>query len=213
MNHRGVSLGPACCVPRTLRGAVRRAGDTSAALLAVATALLLAGCAIDPTVIDVEITSAAEMPQIPVLQIAVTRDADPLSPGVARYVPVRSSASVDGGRPAFIFPVTMSMTVRDGWSGPATLTVEARLWDEAANTEGLVVASGTARVTVAPRQRVRTSVTLEPGPLTCPNASVDPGEECDDGNRSGGDGCSPGCRRETTTTDGGADSGGGPDAA
>jgi cysteine-rich repeat protein len=39
---------------------------------------------------------------------------------------------------------------------------------------------------------------LIPTVLPCGNGIVDGGEECDDGNTTGGDGCSAGCRREPT---------------
>lgn len=38
----------------------------------------------------------------------------------------------------------------------------------------------------------------------CGNGVVDAGEDCDDGNRAGGDGCSPACRAEAAAADAGA---------
>ena len=46
-----------------------------------------------------------------------------------------------------------------------------------------------------------------PGPATCGNGVVDPGEQCDDGNTTSGDGCSSTCQDETTMP--GKKSGGG----
>lgn len=185
----------------------RRARETFGVLLLAAATLHVAACAIDPTVIDVEIASATDVERVPILQLTVTRDADPLSPIVSRTVPVRSWTLTDGGIPAFAFPATTSIAVPDGWAGPATLTVEARLWNEMASTEGAVVASGTAPLTIVPRERVRTNVMLALGSLTCSNGVVDSGEGCDDGNRIAGDGCSPGCTVETTPAHGGFDAG------
>ena len=36
----------------------------------------------------------------------------------------------------------------------------------------------------------------EPGSHCCGNGVVDPGEECDDGNKNNGDGCSADCKNE-----------------
>jgi cysteine-rich repeat protein len=36
-----------------------------------------------------------------------------------------------------------------------------------------------------------------PWPCTCGDGTLDPGEQCDDGNKTDGDGCSAGCQLES----------------
>src|SRR5690242_18073018 len=47
-----------------------------------------------------------------------------------------------------------------------------------------------------------------PPPATCGNGQIDPGEQCDDGNTTSGDGCSATCQTEPTMGGGGGGGGG-----
>jgi cysteine-rich repeat protein len=67
------------------------------------------------------------------------------------------------------------------------------------------VSNGAVSVPINSGGRTNASVELRAGASLCGNGVIDPGEECDDGNRVSGDGCSFECLREDGGTDSGRD--------
>lgn len=112
------------------------------------------------------------------------------------------------------FPTAFSVTLPvDGARETLDIVVEGM----AARS---VVAYGTNRVMAKSGGFAEVAIRLAEGENPCGNGDLDRGEECDDHNRVGGDGCDPICRREPGTDGGamdlgsdGADDGGAPDSA
>ena len=98
---------------------------------------------------------------------------------------------IDGGAD-IVLPTNFSGGLPANRTGMITVTVEAR------DAAGAPVADGAGSATLDPSGLTSIIISLSPAvPPVCGDGTVDAGEECDDGNTMGGDGCSPSCVLET----------------
>jgi hypothetical protein len=118
------------------------------ALAVVAVALCTAGCAKDPTTVNVTVNADATAPPILILRTTVTDADDPSRVGSSeRSSPYASDDAADRPGP-FAFPTDIPLTIDPTFAGPVIVTVEGLDWDThaviaAGSTTGSVVAQAT----------------------------------------------------------------------
>jgi cysteine-rich repeat protein len=100
------------------------------------------------------------------------------------------------------FPSSVVLSLPNARSGAVDLAIEAL--DDKRNLIGQASVSGTIAVGGRIDLQVQIRVVKGSSGATCGNGVLEPGEECDDGNRISGDGCSFNCMQETNgSIDGG----------
>jgi cysteine-rich repeat protein len=100
-------------------------------------------------------------------------------------------------------PTAFSVTL------PATRAGNLDVALDALDAQAAVVASGAGSVPVKPGGRAEVSITLVAGASLCGNGHLDPGEECDDGDRISNGTCDFRCHRPVSVVvDAGAETGG-----
>lgn len=125
------------------------------ALAALAIALCAAGCAKDPTAVNVTVSADATVPPILILRTTVTDADDPTRVGSSeRSSPYASDDAADRPGP-FGFPVDIALTIDATFAGPVLVTVEGIDWDTHA-----VTAAGSTTGTVVAQQTTAASLTL-----------------------------------------------------
>jgi cysteine-rich repeat protein len=150
--------------------------------------------------------------------VLVTVSADPAATGVVQLRTTLSNQSmsaidlfpqqVAAGMKMLTFPTMFSLTVARARSGTLDLALDGL------DASGTAIASGTGSVTLSPGGTADLGVSLNAGASLCGNSVVDPGEQCDDGNRVSEGVCDFMCRASGSTGAGGAsgiDGGGGSD--
>src|SRR6185369_766447 len=100
-------------------------------------------------------------------------------------------------RPAPLpFPMLLPISVDSAIGSPVIITIEGLDWDDRTT----VLAAGTTTATPIPEHQTSAAVALAGGALTCGDGTLDPGERCDDGNHTAGDGCNPFCLTEASAS-------------
>jgi len=125
------------------------------ALAAVAVALCGAGCAKDPTAVNVTVYADATAPAILILRTTVTDADDPSRVGSSeRSAPYASDDAADRPGP-FGFPTDISLTIDPTFAGPVVVAVEGLDWDTHA-----VIAAGSTTASVVAQTTTMASLTL-----------------------------------------------------
>jgi hypothetical protein len=123
--------------------------------LALAVALCGAGCAKDPTAVDVTVNADATAPAILLLRTTVTDADDPSRVGSSeRSSPYASDDAADRPGP-FGFPTDIALTIDPTFAGPVVVTVEGLDWDTHA-----VIAAGSTTASVVAQTTTAASLTL-----------------------------------------------------
>lgn len=155
---------------------------------AVALAVVAAaGCSKADSVVVVSVTAEPAVPAVTQIRVTMSN----AGVGDVRLYPQATSAT------GISFPTAFSIIIPRARSGALDLALEGM-------SGGTVVANGSARAVIVVGGRTDVTVQLALGPALCGNHMIDPGEQCDDGNRVSGDGCDFMCRAENPV-DGGAD--------
>ena len=139
------------------------------------------------------LTVTAEANLAPVAHVRVT-----MSNAAANNIKVFPRVGDAASSTPINFPATLAIVIPRSRSGLLDLAVDGL------DAAMAVVANGAISVAINSGGRTNASVQLRAGPSLCGNGVVDPGEECDDGNRVSGDGCDFMCTLEKSR-DGGID--------
>src|SRR5262249_12284771 len=142
--------------------------------------------------------------------LVVTVDADATVTGVTQLRAFVSNASMSSANvfPAqrstadIGFPTRFSLTIPRARSGAIDVALDG------CDSRGVTVANGAGSATLVPGGTASLAITLHPGPSSCGNGTLDPGEQCDDGNRISEGVCDFQCQVAGTGADGGARDGG-----
>ncbi len=158
---------------------------------AVVWALVLsaAACSSSDSVVVVNVT--AEGAALPVTRLRLS-----LSSGAVKDTKLFPDAG-DASTMVLVWPATLALVLPRARTGSLDLAVDGL------DAGGVVVAAGSAQTIIVVGGRTTVSVTLARSSGACGDGKMGPTEECDDGNRFSGDGCSFVCLRESTG--GGAD--------
>jgi cysteine-rich repeat protein len=145
--------------------------------------------------------------------VVVDVDAPPAVTGVVRLRATLSNAGssdvklfpvADGGAGPLAFPSAFSVTLARARSGAVDIALDGLGAGDA------VVANGAGSVRLDPGNRVEVRITLAAGASLCGNGRVDPGEQCDDGDRVTSGTCDYRCQLipgDAGTGDAGVDAG------
>jgi hypothetical protein len=115
----------------------------------------LAGCAKDPTTIDVAVGIDATVPPLLILGIDVASVADPTRAVSSRLTSPYASDAADRPGP-FLFPLLLPVSVDASLAGPVMVTVEGIDWPPSY----AVIASGSAAATVVAQQSTSVDIVL-----------------------------------------------------
>jgi cysteine-rich repeat protein len=145
--------------------------------------------------------------------VVIAVDADPDVTGVVQLramlsLPDDGSASLRSFPSALpssplAFPTAFSVTFDPSHTGELDVALDG----VAADTR--LVANGSGSVRIDPGHRVDGSITLHAGASLCGNGRLDPGEQCDDGDRISSGTCDFQCMARVPPSDGGAGGGAG----
>jgi hypothetical protein len=120
-----------------------------------AVALCGAGCAKDPTAVNVTVNADATVPPLLILRTTVTDADEPTRIGSSnRTSPYASDDAADRPGP-FGFPYDIALTIDATFAGPVVITVEGLDWDTNA-----VTAAGSTTGSVVAQQMTTASLTL-----------------------------------------------------
>ena len=158
-----------------------------------ATHLVLAGCSKSgDSVVVVALT--AEGAVAPIVQLRATIS----NAGTADLL-LYPQNPPDGGLSPITFPASFAITLPSSHRGDLDIAVDGL------DATGTTTAWGAERVALVVSGRADAAIVMRPGPASCGNRRIDPGEDCDDNNRASGDGCDFLCRREVVRPDAGMD--------
>ena len=149
--------------------------------------------------------------------VLVTVSGDPAVTGVVQLRATLSNQSmwatnlfpqhVAAGAPVLTFPTMFTLTVPRARSGTLDVALDGL------DASGIAIANGTASVTLLPGGTTDLAISLRAGASLCGNGRVDPGEQCDDGNRVSEGVCDFTCQRAGGSGAGGATGTGGASGA
>ncbi len=162
-------------------------------VLALTLILSTATCASSDSVVVVNVTT--EEAALPVTRLRLS-----LSNGAVKDTKLFPDAG-DASTVVLMWPATLALVLPHARGGSLDLAVDGL------DAGGVVVAAGSAQTIIVVGGRTTVSLALARHSGACGDGKMGPTEECDDGNRFSGDGCSFVCLREGTG--GGADAPGG----
>jgi cysteine-rich repeat protein len=168
-------------------GRSSRTWTSAAAMFIALVPPIFSGCTHSDTVLALTLTAAPNVAEVHHVRLT-------LSNAGAIDVKVFPEATVTQ---AMTFPASLAVVVGGSRSGSINVAVDGL------DAAMAVIAHGGIAVAISSGERTNASVELLAGPSQCGNAVIDPGEECDDGNRVSGDGCDFMCMLERAS-DGGA---------
>lgn len=145
--------------------------------IAAALAAVLGGAAChqdESTVVVVNVAAGAGVPPISQLRATVSN----AGMGDVKLFPQRAGAA------SIAMPTAFSLSLPTARAGELDLALDGL------DAGGAVVASAAGAVTLASGATATLSLTLMAGASLCGNGRLDPGEQCDDGNRVSEGGCS-----------------------
>lgn len=120
--------------------------------------------------------------------------------GGQEIVSAYTGIQTNSGRPVDPHPRSVVLNLGTLQAGAHTITVAgAEDADCGGGTQPLASWGGPLQITAYPNQ-------CPIPPAQCGNSVVEPGEQCDDGNTTNGDGCSSTCQREATSSSSGTSS-------
>ena len=151
----------------------------SAALLAV----VALGCGGSDSTIVLTVTAQANL--APVVHVRVT-----MSNAARSDTRVFPPAGDAAAATPLSFPATLAIVIPGSRSGNLDLALDGL------GATMAVVANGAISLPIDHGGRTNATVELRAGQSLCGNGVIDPGEECDDGNRISGDGCDFECQLE-----------------
>ncbi len=140
------------------------------------------GCQQDAATIVV-VNVAADADVLPVSQLRVTVSNAGMDE--VKLYPQRAGAAPIG------MPTAFSLTLPTARAGELDIALDGL------DAGGTAVASGAGSVTLVPGATATLSLTLSAGAALCGNGRLDPGEQCDDGNRASDGTCNFVCQLTT----------------